>query len=772
MSKWNLVLGPRADARWDVRWSGSLGMGLLAALISTAATGATPGNDPGLDLPLDHLPLRFEAHEGEAVRFVATTPSHDVVIAPNRVELHPPGASEPLRLFFVGGRGQAGLRGEMAAGFNNHYRGNDPERWRLAVPTYRRVRQRDVYDGIDAVHYGRDGRLEFDLEVAPHADPGAIALGVKGADALRRVADDRVEIDAGPVRYVLGIPSIYQERDGERHSVAGRFVLDGALLRIEVDDYDPTRILVIDPTAEMVFSTLVSGSDAESIFSVASDEDGYAYLFGTTRSTDFPITAGAADDVGPATDGGQSDLFIVKIDTLDPEIVYATYFGGTASSEEARSIAVDPSGAVCITGRTSATDFPVMNEIQEVGGYPGINAYAARFDSTGALVYSTVLRGLRGNGVGGRIGTSDEGFAVAADASGACYYAGSSNAENIETDPTEDVFPTTSGSFAAAPTFGQDSIVRQNVWAMKIGASGGLEWSGFLGGGLDEFVYGIDVDGEGAAYVAGTTASSDFPLTAGGFIEAYPGTPGSDPPAMAFVAKIEPDGSALAYSTLVGPLEFNACCSDQVGGLAVDGAGSAYLLAKVKAGWVTTEGAFIHVPASDQGGGVLTKLTPDGSDLVWSTLIGTEASTNTTPTDLDVDASGRAVVSGLGNLTWVEAVGTFGDGFVALFSAEGDEILFATETPGFSAPRVSVNAAGETLYAVGDISLYSRGLPFVDALDETLNYDQDAYLMVIQVPEPTAGICGVALLSTLWCIRRARRRGAARVPSAQSVGSV
>lgn len=736
----------------------SLVLVLILVLKTGLVVALTAG--PALGAGRDRLPLRFEAQEGEVARFVARTASHAIVIAPNRLELHPPGAREPLRLFFVGGRGDGALRGEIGAGLSNYYRGSDPQQWRVAVPNYRRVRQSDVYEGIDAVHYGRDGHLEFDLEVSPHADPSAIALGVEGADSVRLEGDDRVEIDAGPVRFALGIPAIYQERDGERQAVVGRFVLDGSLLRIEVEDYDASRTLVIDPTAEIVFSTLVGGTGNEVSSSVANDDEGFAFLFGTTRSADFPTTPGAADDIGPASNGGLSDAFIAKIDTVEPEMVYATYFGGTASGEEAWAIAVDPGGAVCITGMTSATDFPLMNAIQQIGTHPGINAYAARFDSSGALVYSTVLRGRRDNGLGTRIDTSDRGVAVATDSTGACYYAGESDAEGTNADALEDTFPTTIGSFGAAPVFGSDSIKRQNAWAMKIGATGNLVWSGFLGGGLDEFVYGIDVDSEGAAYVGGTTSSGDFQLTSGSFIDAYPGTPNSDPPAMAFVSKIAPDGSDLVYSTLVGPLDFNACCTNRVGDLAVDGAGSAYLLAKVKAGWTTTEGAFIHVPASDQGGGALTKLEPDGSNLVWSTLIGTEQSTNSTPTDLDLDGNGQSVVAGFGNLTPVDPVATVGDGFVSLFSADGAEILFLTETPGFSSPSASIDASGEFIYAVGDTNASIRGLPFVNALNEDLSYlHNDSYLMVIDVPEPASEVlAATALMSMATLMRRRSRR--------------
>jgi hypothetical protein len=187
--------------------------------------------------------------------------------------------------------------------------------------------------------------------------------------------------------------------------------------------------------------------------------------------------------------------------------------------------------------------------------------------------------------------------------------------------------------------------------------------------------------------------------------------------------------------------------------------GSAYLLAKVKAGWTTTEGAFIHVPASDQGGGALTKLEPDGSNLVWSTLIGTALSTNSTPTDLDLDGNGQAVVAGLGNLTPVDLVATFGDGFVSLFSADGAEILFLTEMPALSAPSVSVDASGEFIYASGDISANIRGLPFVNALNEDLSFlHNDSYLMVIDVPEPASEALAAAGLVSLAALRRRRIR--------------
>src|SRR5204862_7354880 len=69
-------------------------------------------------------------------------------------------------------------------GTSNYFIGNDPERWQRDVPNYARVKYAGVYPGIDLVYYGNQRQLEYDIVVAPGADPRQIALAFEGVQEL------------------------------------------------------------------------------------------------------------------------------------------------------------------------------------------------------------------------------------------------------------------------------------------------------------------------------------------------------------------------------------------------------------------------------------------------------------------------------------------------------------------------------------------------------------------------------------------------------------
>src|SRR5207244_1840388 len=141
-----------------------------------------------------------------------------------------------------------------------------------------------------------------------------------------------------------------------------------------------------------------------------------------------------------------------------------------------------------------------------------------------------------------------------------------------------------------------------------------LSYATYLGGSRNDTAYGIAVDASGNAYVAGITDSTDFPTTAGAFQPTFGGGSGD-----AFVTKLAPTGSALAYSTYVG-----GSALDRARGIAVDALGNAYVTGlTVSTDFPTTAGAFqTGCPGPSCGAGFVTKLNPPGTTLVYSTYLG------------------------------------------------------------------------------------------------------------------------------------------------------
>src|SRR5271165_2096387 len=103
----------------------------------------------------------------------------------------------------------------------NYFIGRDPKKWRTNVPTYARVRYRNVYPGIDLVYYGNQRSMEYDFDLAPGADATQIQFEVKGADAVKVDSGGNLVLTkgAGELRFLT--PTLYQETKGVRARVAG-----------------------------------------------------------------------------------------------------------------------------------------------------------------------------------------------------------------------------------------------------------------------------------------------------------------------------------------------------------------------------------------------------------------------------------------------------------------------------------------------------------------------------------------------------------------------
>jgi hypothetical protein len=246
-----------------------------------------------------------------------------------------------------------------------------------------------------------------------------------------------------------------------------------------------------------------------------------------------------------ATNGGATDAFVAKINPTGSALLYSTYLGGNGV-ENGTDIAVDAANNVYVMGVTTSTNFPTANPLQATNAGGNTDAFVAKISLTGStLLYSTYLGG----------SMTESGWGIAVDAANNVYVTGSTGSTNF---PTANPFQATNGG-------GIDAFVA------KIDPTGSaLLYSTYLGGsGLDSSK-SIAVDASGSAYVTGVTLSSDFPTreplqqTYGGGDGGFGGD--------AFVAKLDPTGSALVYSTYLGGSD------DEDGqGITLDSSGNAYV---------------------------------------------------------------------------------------------------------------------------------------------------------------------------------------------------
>jgi Beta-propeller repeat len=183
---------------------------------------------------------------------------------------------------------------------------------------------------------------------------------------------------------------------------------------------------------------------------------------------------------------------------IDPILSYSSYLGG-ANQERGKDITVDSQGNILVVGETYSPDFPTAHALQPEASNLG-DAFVAKLNPRGdALIYSTYFGGFNW----------DSAVTITTDSAGNAYVAG----HTFSWD-----FPT---SNAAQSAFGGNS----DGFVAKLDASGGLVYSTFLGGALEDYVTGIAVDSDGRAHVGGQTISVDFP-TLNPFQPSLAGDPG------------------------------------------------------------------------------------------------------------------------------------------------------------------------------------------------------------------------------------------------------
>ncbi len=304
--------------------------------------------------------------------------------------------------------------------------------------------------------------------------------------------------------------------------------------------YDAFVLQLNATGSALLYATFLGGGGSESGASLEIDSAGYVYLAGGTDSVDFPTTA----DAFAATPGGLYDVFVTKLDPAGAGLTYSTLIGGS-SNDNGVGLALGGAGNVYVTGVTFSSNFPITSGAfnKTYGG--GAAAFVLKLNPVGtALDYATFLGG-----------TADYGRSIAVDASGAAYVAGNAFSQS---------FPVTAGAF-------DTTFDTEDLFTAKLDPNGAqLAYATFLGGSDSEFgLVTVAVDESGYAYVAGATKSANFPTTAGAFYREYNADPTQSD---IFVLRLNPHGSALAYSTFLGGAN-----SETSRAIALDPAGFVYV---------------------------------------------------------------------------------------------------------------------------------------------------------------------------------------------------
>ncbi len=411
----------------------------------------------------------------------------------------------------------------------------------------------------------------------------------------------------------------------------------------------------------LVYSTYLGGSGGAQANGIAVDKSGNAYVTGWAFSG-FPTKSAVQTQNNCTKCIAYGNAFVAKLGPKGAALIYSTYIGGSGVpngqdspyyiGDTGNGITVDSSGNAYLTGMAASTDFPTKNALQNSNScsqsYYCSNTFVAKFEGTGALVYSTYLDGTPLLGY-----FLDGGNGIAVDSSGSAYVTGATSSANF---PTKNAFQNVN---KAAPSW--------NAFVTKLSPAGNaLVYSTYLGGsgGLssDGCCYvgdsgsGIAVDAGGHAYVTGETRSYDFPV-ANAFQKT---TRCGGRCSNAFVTKFKPGGATVVYSTYLGGTgyeDFEGVCEetgcfygDFGNAIATDQNGDAYITGATISTDFPIKNAFESMLDKGQPNttynAFVTKFCPAGT-LLYSSYLGSSGRPfGDSGNGIAVDAAESAYVTG------------------------------------------------------------------------------------------------------------------------------
>lgn len=607
-----------------------------------------------------------------------------------------PGNKGVVRLQPVGMSPGVKLHGaKPQPGKINYFNGNDPTKWLRGIPTYSELVYQEAYPGTDLRFYGNGLELEYDVILNPGADPARVRFRCQGIETMTVRPDGGLDLRLpGGKTLLQARPRVYQDIGGRRVAREATYTVAkhrGAWnYGFAVGPYDRDYPLVIDPVLQ--YSSYLGGTNLDEVRGIAVDPAGNVYLTGRTTSGDFPpLTSGlqgsddcfvtkidaqgklvyssylggganfpdydneagnaiAADAAGNAyvtgytwsidfprvqafqtNNAGDYDAFVAKLNPAGVP-VFSSYLGGTgwdfggrvwedSPTRGGNAVAVDAAGNMYVVGYTDSGSGPGQFPVT-VGAYQTVmkgsdDAFVAKVSPSGKLLYCTLF--------GGNVndpGAYNEGaIAIAVDAAGSAYVTGRTTSSD---------FPLFATSFQKSNGGGYDGFVA------KFNSTGtSLLYFSYMGGALNDEPSGIVVDEAGNMYLAGRTASADFPHP-NGYQNALNGNDD------AFALKVNADGT-LAWSTFLGGPEQDILLNEGGTGIARDHSGNIYLTGYT---WSADFPTLNPVQAKNQGAydAFVAKIGPNGDKLLWSTYLGGFGWDF--PSGIVVDKKGRVLVGG------------------------------------------------------------------------------------------------------------------------------
>lgn len=534
-------------------------------------------------------------------------------------------------------------------GYSNYFRGNNPGTWRSRVNSYAVVRCTDVYDGVDLELYAAQRAAKYNFVVHAGADASRVALRYSGTEGVSVDHKGLLHVRTSVREVVEMKPYVYQgdrevtsrwrvKRDG-----------DDYVVWVEVGDYDHSRDLIIDPTlifstytgstadnwgTTATYDSYKNTYTAGLVFAIGYPVSLGAYDTDFNGGVDIGIfkfdTSGGvrlwATYLGGASSDMPHSMFVNSLDEL-------LLFGTTGSTDFPITAGAYQS--------THAGGSPIDYEANIIHFDAGSDIFVCRFNADGtSLQASTYIGGSGNDGLNFRQHYNAEQIVMQGNDSLYHNYGDGARGELI-TDNQGNVyvgsttmssdFPTTTGCIQPNWSARQDGVVFKLDYNLR-----NLIWSTYLGGTEDDAVYSVDIDSAYNVVVCGGTSSLNFPVSDSTFQTTYGG--GS---ADGFVSLLSYNGRRLMASTYFGSQQY-----DQIYFVRTGRHNDVFLFGQTAA----TGSTMIHNAGySVYGSGMLlARLSPDLRQRQWSTVFGTTGRINLSPTAFAADICNRIYAAGWG----------------------------------------------------------------------------------------------------------------------------
>lgn len=601
----------------------------------------------------------------------------------------------------------------------NFFLGNNPDSWARHVKSFKQLRYKEIYSGIDikiSSNLDKNGTaLKYDYELAPGTNPNLIRIKYTGLTSYS-INNGKLILKTSVNTLEERIPKAYQVidgRDGTSTSVQaeGRFIPvrceyrlsnDGVVSFYFPDGLDPNLRTVIDP--ELVFSTYTGAQSDNWGMTATYDSEGNLYSGGIINGENYPVSDGAFQasyNGGTPTEIKETnlvytcDMALIKYNATGTKRLYATYLGGK-NNEQPHSIIANSKGELFILGTTGSSNFPVTSGCYQpkMKGLPkddrggDIDMVVVRFNEDASdLIGSTYIGG----------SSYDGGNIIINDGSNPLYYFFADDGRGeiildkddnpyIAASTTSSNFPVTGDAVQANFAGKQDAVFFSLDNTLKT-----LRWSTYVGGPGYDAGYSLKLNDKGELYtVGGTNSDRGIPVTATSWNNKFKGGA-----ADGFIIHFNNNHSKVLQGTYVGESGY-----EQTYFVDLDDEYNVYVLGQTTSSNYPAFGTKYNVPKGKQ---FVTKMQPDLTKPIFSFRFGSgsnSARPDITMTAFLVDICENIYISGWGSnkLTRFTSDGatsgssmglpvtkdafqnktTGSDFYIAVFSRDADSLQYAT----------------------------------------------------------------------------------------------